>query len=46
MAGTNHLLGTPVMAAKPTVFVVDDDISIRESLELLIRDQGWEPLLY
>ena len=34
------------MAAKPIVFVVDDDISVRESLELLIRDQGWEPLLF
>jgi FixJ family two-component response regulator len=37
---------TPVMAANPTVFVVDDDISVRESLELLIRDQGWEPILF
>lgn len=26
-----------------TVFVVDDDISIRESLEMLIRCQGWRP---
>jgi FixJ family two-component response regulator len=26
----------------PTVFVVDDDIRVRESLELLIRSQGWE----
>src|ERR1700730_2523168 len=26
-----------------TVFVVDDDISVRESLELLIRMAGWEP---
>jgi FixJ family two-component response regulator len=25
----------------PIVFVVDDDISVRESLELLIRHQGW-----
>jgi FixJ family two-component response regulator len=25
------------------VFVVDDDISVRESLELLIRSEGWEP---
>ena len=25
------------------VFVVDDDISVRESLELLIRKQGWHP---
>lgn len=28
--------------AKPIVFVVDDDISVRESLELLLRCQGWE----
>jgi len=27
----------------PTVFVVDDDISVRESLETLIRKQGWHP---
>jgi FixJ family two-component response regulator len=30
----------------PTVFVVDDDISIRESLELLITSAGWQPLLF
>jgi FixJ family two-component response regulator len=29
--------------ATPIVFVVDDDISVRESLELLIRCAGWEP---
>jgi FixJ family two-component response regulator len=27
----------------PIVFVVDDDISVRESLELLIRFAGWQP---
>jgi len=27
---------------KPIVFVVDDDISVRESLELLIRSEGWQ----
>jgi FixJ family two-component response regulator len=27
----------------PIVFVVDDDISVRESLELLIRSAGWFP---
>ena len=27
----------------PIVFVVDDDVSVRESLELLIRTTGWEP---
>lgn len=30
----------------PTVIVVDDDISIRESLELLIQAAGWDPLLF
>jgi len=25
----------------PTVFVVDDDLSVRESLEFLIQDEGW-----
>jgi FixJ family two-component response regulator len=25
------------------VFVVDDDISVRESLELLIKNAGWKP---
>jgi FixJ family two-component response regulator len=27
----------------PTVFVVDDDVSVRESLELLITSAGWRP---
>jgi FixJ family two-component response regulator len=26
----------------PVVFVVDDDISVRESLELLVRSAGWQ----
>jgi FixJ family two-component response regulator len=29
-----------------TVFVVDDDVSVRESLELLVRDAGWRPRLF
>jgi FixJ family two-component response regulator len=28
---------------KPTVFVVDDDDSVRESLKLLIESAGWQP---
>jgi FixJ family two-component response regulator len=28
-------------AATPIVFVVDDDVSVRESLELLIAEAGW-----
>ena len=30
----------------PIVFVVDDDISVRESLELLIRCAGWQPATF
>ena len=30
----------------PIVFVVDDDVSVRESLELLIRCAGWKPELF
>jgi FixJ family two-component response regulator len=29
--------------AQPMVFVVDDDISVRESLELLVQSVGWRP---
>jgi FixJ family two-component response regulator len=29
--------------ATSIVFVVDDDISVRESLELLIQSEGWQP---
>jgi FixJ family two-component response regulator len=29
--------------AAPIVFVVDDDISVRESLKLLIESAGWQP---
>jgi len=31
------------MTARPIVFVVDDDVSVRESLELLIDRSGWQP---
>ena len=32
----------PEMQASPVVFVVDDDVSVRESLELLIGHEGWQ----
>ena len=32
-----------MLHALPIVFVVDDDVSVRESLELLIRCEGWQP---
>jgi len=31
---------------KPMVFVVDDDVSVRESLGLLIESAGWQPELF
>src|ERR1700739_806932 len=44
-AGTlGHEVGSsPMSTATPVVFVVDDDVSVRESLELLIQNQGWQP---
>jgi FixJ family two-component response regulator len=30
----------------PIVFVVDDDVSVRESLELLIAEAGWRPEVF
>jgi FixJ family two-component response regulator len=42
-----HQRKSPQMQpASPIVFVVDDDISVRESLELLIQKQGWQPKTY
>jgi FixJ family two-component response regulator len=31
-----------VSSAIPLVFIVDDDVSVRESLELLVRDENWK----
>ena len=42
-----HEMGrSTIPAAKSIVFVVDDDISVRESLELLIHAAGWHPELF
>jgi FixJ family two-component response regulator len=35
-----------MLQVKPIVFVVDDDVSVRESLELLIRCAGWQPEIF
>jgi FixJ family two-component response regulator len=40
-------IASPVdQAAPPIVFVVDDDLSVRESLEMLITAAGWRPVLF
>jgi len=33
----------PPVRVQPIVFIVDDDVSVRESLEPLIRFEGWQP---
>jgi FixJ family two-component response regulator len=33
-------------SARPIVFVVDDDVSVRESLEGLIAESGWRPEVF
>ena len=40
-AGKSGVVAMPDVS--PVVFVVDDDISVRESLELLIKSAGWQP---
>ena len=35
----------PTAVVTPVVYVVDDDISVRESLEMLISHSGWRPQL-
>jgi FixJ family two-component response regulator len=43
MAGVRYLV---MPETAPIVFVVDDDVSIRESLEALLRCEGWQPETY
>ena len=38
--------GSPKPDSKPMVFVVDDDVSVRESLEALISFAGWQPEIF
>ena len=40
-AGSN-----PMGEGAPIVYVVDDDISVREALEALIRESGWRPRVF
>jgi FixJ family two-component response regulator len=41
---SGHEMGAlPTPTAMPIVFIVDDDVSVRESLELLVRNENWKP---
>jgi FixJ family two-component response regulator len=37
---------SPMPSAIPIVFIVDDDVSVRESLELLVQDEKWKPVTF
>ncbi|MGJ7497286.1 response regulator transcription factor [Variovorax sp. RT4R15] len=37
---------SPISHATPIVYVVDDDVSVRESLDPLFRLEGWEPEIF
>ena len=37
---------SPDLQVTPVVYIVDDDISVRESLEPLIRCAGWQPITF
>jgi FixJ family two-component response regulator len=44
---SGHEMGAlPTPAAMPIVFIVDDDVSVRESLELLVRNENWKPATF
>ena len=42
-SGPSQSKASPKSHATPIVFVVDDDISVRESLQFLIQCEGWHP---
>jgi RNA polymerase sigma factor (sigma-70 family) len=41
--GSRAAQPAPATTVMPVVFVVDDDVSVRESLELMILAAGWHP---
>ena len=48
---TNVVLGSSARVSsaanpRPVVFVVDDDISVRESIEVMMEEVGWRPVGY
>ena len=42
MATDRHAGSMSMSHVKPIVFVIDDDVSVREALEALIRFEGWQ----
>lgn len=44
--GLNVAGSSAMVDATPIVYIVDDDISVRESLEGLIQEAGWRPRVF
>src|SRR5258705_10226192 len=42
-AASRSIQVLPMQDVTSIVFIVDDDVSVRESLELLLRAAGWQP---
>ena len=45
-ASSHELRASPNGRTAPIVFVVDGDDSVRQSLELLIQGEGWQPEVF
>ena len=45
-ASVHESRSSPVSHAIPIVFIVDDDVSVRESLECLVCAAGWRPEVF
>src|SRR5678815_3620117 len=45
-AGRHLSMSRATQNARPIVYVVDDDISVREALEGLITEAGWQPAAF
>jgi FixJ family two-component response regulator len=43
---SHQVRALPMSSAIPIVFIVDDDVSVRESLQLLVRDENWKPVTF
>lgn len=41
-----RLESSPMAKHSPIVFIVDDDVSVRESLEALVAERGWQPQVF
>jgi FixJ family two-component response regulator len=46
VGAAGDIRSSPMWHATPIVFVIDDDISVRESLELLIHNAGWQAEIF